>query len=182
MLMLKKLWLELTNPRVAGEGQARQEYLTRVIYTMVSAGLLVMTIVVLVINYGIGEPDPVSTIIMTGMDSLVLLGWSLINSGRWRLSGILLPLVFLMFSAYMIFTVGPITTAVLQLAIAILLAGMLSGNRARWIMLAVCILVYLLAGWGSGEREVELFLTSGILLFISLGGIALLECFFFQIY
>ena len=123
MTILKKLWLELTNPRVEEDGQVRQEYLTRVIFTVVSAGLLTMTVIVLVINYGIGEPDHASTIIMAGMDLLVLSGWYLIVKRRWRLSGILLPMVFLMFSGYMIFIVGPVTTAVLQLAIAILLAG-----------------------------------------------------------
>ena len=176
--VLKKLWLELTNPRIEEEGQARQEYLTRAIYTMVSAGLLIMTVIFLVINYGIGVPDHKSTIIMAGMDLVVLVGWYFIGVEHWRLSGILLPLVFLVFSGYMIFIVGPVTTAVLQLAIAILLAGMLSGNRVRWIMLIICILVYLVAGWGSGERDGELFLTSGILLFMSLSGIALLDWFF----
>jgi PAS domain S-box-containing protein len=115
---------------------------------------------------------------MAGMDLLILIGWILIGKGQWRLSGIVLPLIFLTFSGYMIYTIGPVTTALLQLAIAILLAGMLSGNRARWIMLLVCILVYLIAGWGSGDGDIELFLTSGLLLFMSLGGIALLDWFF----
>ena len=178
MSNLKKILHELTSPRFEDESQSRQEYLTRVIFALVSAGLFVMTIIVLVINYGIGEPSTESTIIMLGMDLLVVTGLYFISKGQWRLSGNLLPLVFLAFSGFMIFSVGLITTAVLQLAIAILLAGMLSGNRARWTMLFVCILVYLVAGWGSGERDVEVFLTSGVMLFMSLTGIALLEWFF----
>jgi PAS domain S-box-containing protein len=178
LVILKKLWHEVTNPRVEEEGGARQEYLTRVIYTLVSAGLLIMTTVVLVINYGIGEPNNESTLVMASMDILIVIGWLLIQNKHWRLSGYLLPFVFLMFSGYMVFTVGPVTTAVLQLAIAVLLAGMLSGNRARWIMLVICLVVYVAAGWGSGERDFELFLTSGILIFMSLGGIALLDWFF----
>jgi PAS domain S-box-containing protein len=178
MLILKTLWLELTNPRVREEGQARQEYLTRVIFTMVSAGLALMTVIVLIINYGIGEADPSSTVIMLGMDTMVAIGWYLIGKGYWRLGGGLLPAIFLIFSGYMVITVGPVTTAVLQLAIAILLAGMLYGNRARWIVLLISILIYLVAGWGSGERDIEIFLTSGILLSVSLAGITLLEWFF----
>ena len=178
MSILKKLWLEVTNPRVEEETQARQEYLTRVIYMMVSTGLLLMTIIVLSLNYGVGDPENEPIVIMAGMDILVVVGWILLGRGQWRLSGILLPLVFLFFSGYMIITVGPITTTVLQLAIAILLAGMLSGNRARWSMLVLCVLIYLVAGWGSGEHDVELFLTSGITLFMSLAGIALLDWFF----
>jgi PAS domain S-box-containing protein/putative nucleotidyltransferase with HDIG domain len=175
--VLNKLWHELTNPHVEDEMSARQEYLTRVIYVMVSGGLFIMTILVLIINYGIGEPSVETNIIMTVMDLLVIFGWFLIQKNHWRVSGYLLPFVFLVFSAYMIFTVGPVTTAVLQLAIAILLAGMLSGNRARWIMLLVCMFVYVVAGWGSGERDGELFLTSGITLLMSLSGIALLDWF-----
>ena len=178
MSIWKNLWFELTNPRVEEGGQAWQEYLTRAIYLMVSAGLAVMTTIVMFVNYGFGESNLETIIIMAGMDLLVLIGWFLMGKGQWRLSGIVLPLIFLTFSGYMIFTIGPVTTALLQLAIAILLAGMLSGNRARWIMLLVCMLFYLIAGWGSGEGDVELFLTSGILLFMSLGGIALLDWFF----
>jgi PAS domain S-box-containing protein/putative nucleotidyltransferase with HDIG domain len=178
LIVFKKLWYELTNPRVEEEGWTTQEYLTRVIYTMVSLGLLIMTIIVPSIDYGVGEPSNEPTIIVAAMDFLILVGWFLIAKGRWRISSIFLPFVFLVPSGYMIFTVGPVTTAVLQLAIAVLLAGMLSGNRARWIMLLVCIVVYLVAGWGSGEHDVELFLTSGILLLVSLSGIALLDWFF----
>jgi PAS domain S-box-containing protein len=178
MLILKKFWLELTNPRVEDESQARQEYLTRVIFMLVSAGLLVMTAFVLVINYGVGEPEHETTIIMAGMDVLVLMGWILIGMGQSRLSAILLPSIFLAFSGYITFTNGLVTTTVLQLALAVLLAGMLSGNRARWAMMALCVIVYLVAGWGSGERDIDVFLISGSMLFMSLVGIALLDWFF----
>jgi len=176
--VLEKVWFELINPRVEDEKGVRQEYLARVIYVMVGVGLVIMTIIVLVINYGIGEPNKETTIIMAAMDLLAVFGWFLIQRNHWRVSGYLLPFVFLVFPAYMIFTIGPITTSVLQLAVAILLAGMLSGNRTRWIMLLVCMLVYIVAGWGSGERDVELFLTSGTTLLMSLAGIALLDWFF----
>ena len=174
----RKLWFELTNPRVKEESQARQEYQTRVIFVMVSVALVVMTVIVFLINYGIGEPDVETTIIMLGMDLLVLIGWGLIGKGKWQAGSILLPVVFLTFAGYMVFSVGLVTTSVLQLAIALLLAGMLSGNRARWIMFVICFTVYLVAGWAGGERDIELFLIAGITLFMSLGGIALLDWFF----
>jgi PAS domain S-box-containing protein len=178
MSILKNLWFELTNPRVEDDGQARQEYLTRVIFMLVSAGLLVMTVFVLVINYRVGKPENETTIIIAGMDILVVVGWILIEKGKWRLSAILLPLIFLSLSGYITYTNGLVTTTVLQLAIAILLAGMLSGNRARWAMLFFCVIVYLAAGWGSGERNIDAFLVSGSMLLMSLMGIALLDWFF----
>jgi PAS domain S-box-containing protein len=178
MLILKTLWFEITNPRVAEESLARQEYLTRVIYMMISVGLILMTIIVFAINYWASESGDHSIVTMMVMDLLIVVGWYFIGIGYWRLSGIFLPTIFLAFSGYMIFTIGPVTTAVLQLAIAILLAGMLLGNLARWIMLLLCILVYLVAGWGGGEHDIDFFLTSGVLLFMSLAGIALLEWFF----
>lgn len=67
MLILKKLWLEVTNPRVAdGAEPVRQEYLTRVIYMMVGAGLAVMTVLVVVISYMLGELELESILIMGG--------------------------------------------------------------------------------------------------------------------
>jgi PAS domain S-box-containing protein len=178
MSIFKKYWFELTSPRVEEESRARQEYLTRVIFMLVSAGLLVMTVAVLLINYGFGEPERETTIIMVGMDLLVCVGWILILKGQWRFSAILLPLIFLSLSGYITFTNGLVTTTVLQLALAILLAGMLSGNWARWTMLFLCVIVYLSAGWGSGERDIDAFLVSGAMLFLSLMGIALLDLFF----
>ena len=123
LIVFKKLWHELTNPRVKEAGWTMQEYLTRVIYTMVSLGVLIMTVLVPSIDYGVGKPSNAPTIIVAVMDFLILVGWFLIVKGRWWISGIFLPFVFLVPSGYMIFTVGPVTTAVLQLAIAVLLAG-----------------------------------------------------------
>ena len=121
LIVFRKLWYELTNPRVEETGWTMQEYLTRVIYTMVSLGILVMTVVVPLVDYSVGKPQNAPTIIVVVMDFLVLTGWVLIKKGHWRISGIFLPFVFLVPAGYMIFTVGPATTAVLQLAIAVLL-------------------------------------------------------------
>ena len=175
---LKDIWRELTHPRVQEEKTARQEYMTRVIFALVTVALILMTLVVIVTNYWIGESEAETMIIMLSMDVIVFAGWFLISRRQWYVSSHLLPGLFLVYSVYMVFTRGMVTTAVLQMAIVVILVGMLSGNRARWISLLLCVALYLLAGWLYGERELEMFLVFGILISMSLSGIALLEQFF----
>jgi len=112
---------------------------------MISAGVVVMTVVVLSLVF-IGLADLEPAILALAIDLMVILGWLLIARRRWRLSAAFLPLVFLTIAGYMVYTAGPVTTAVLQFAVAVLLAGMLSGNAARWIMVGLSCLVYVLSG------------------------------------
>ncbi len=168
--------LVLARLRDKSDNEARQEYVTRVIFTMVSAGVVVMTVVVLSLVFiGLADLEPV--ILALAIDLMVILGWLLIARRRWRLSAAFLPLVFLTIAGYLVYTAGPVTTAVLQFAVAVLLAGMLSGNAARWIMVGLSCLVYVLSGWASGGLDLETFAESGSLLVITLTGMALLESF-----
>jgi PAS domain S-box-containing protein/putative nucleotidyltransferase with HDIG domain len=144
---------------------------------MVSAGVAIMTIVVFVLVFA-GLADSETVILTLAIDFIVILGWLLIALRRWRISAILLPLVSLAIAGYMVFTVGPITTGVLQLVLAVLLAGMLSGNTARWVMVVLSSLVFMVAGWASGGLDLEIFITSGSLLVVTLAVVAVLESFF----
>jgi hypothetical protein len=144
---------------------------------MVSAGVIVMTVLVFALVIA-GQVDAGPFILTLGIDSLVILGWLLILRGRWQISAFFLPLVSLAIAGYIFLTVGPGTAAVLQIVLAVLLAGMLSGNSARWFMVLLSILVYLVAGWVSGWLDFEVIMASGVLLIITLLVIALLESFF----
>jgi PAS domain S-box-containing protein/putative nucleotidyltransferase with HDIG domain len=144
---------------------------------MVSAGVIVMTVLVFALVIA-GQVDAEPFILTLGIDSLVILGWLLILRGRWQISAFFLPLVSLAIAGYIFLTVGPGTAAVLQIVLAVLLAGMLSGNSARWFMVLLSILVYLVAGWVSGWLDFEVIMASGVLLIITLLVIALLESFF----
>ncbi len=167
----------LTTPVSQEDDAALREHWTRIIFVMVSAGLLLMTIIIPAFDFTIGEPSYAPTFIMLAIDSLMAIGWYLILRGCWTISRYLLPTIFIALGVYFTFIVGPITTGVLQFAIAILLTAMLLGNKAQWIVVLICEVLYLAVGWLSGERDFEIFFTGGIVVGVSLGGIALLQWF-----
>jgi PAS domain S-box-containing protein len=78
---------------------------------------------------------------------------------------------------YFFYNAGLITTGVLQLAIAIILTALLFGSKAQWVTVICGELLYLSLGWLAGERDFEVFFTSGLVVGFSLSGIALLQWF-----
>jgi len=117
-------------------------------------------------------------ILTLAIDFMVTLGWILITRRRWQIGALLLPAAALTIAGYMVFITGPITTGVVQLVLAVILAGMLSGNAARWATVVLSGLVYLGSGWASGGLDLETITTTGTLLFVTLVVVALLERFF----
>jgi PAS domain S-box-containing protein len=144
---------------------------------MVSTGLVLMTIIIPAFDFTVGEPSIIPTLIMLAIDGLMAIGWYLILRGRWTVSRYLLPMIFIGLGVYFTYIVGPITTGVLQFAIAILLTAMLLGNKAQWIVVALCEFLYIAVGWLSGERDFEIFFTGGVVVGVSLSGIAVLQWF-----
>jgi PAS domain S-box-containing protein len=177
MNTLRQTWISLTAPLAKGEKEARREHMTRVIYLMVSAGLLLMSIIVPIYDFSVGEPDYTGTILMLLTDSLMFTGWLFIYRGGWYISRYLLPAIFLALGGYFFYNVGLITTGVLQLAIAIILTALLFGSKAQWVAVVFSVILYLTLGWLAGERDFEVFFTGGIVVGFSLGGIALLQWF-----
>jgi PAS domain S-box-containing protein len=151
--------------------------MTRVIYVMVSGCLLIMSIIVPIYDFSVGEPDYVGTILMLLADSLMFTGWLLISRGRWDVSRYLLPTLFLALGGYFFYNIGLITTGVLQLAIAIILTALLFGSKAQWVTVIFSLILYLSLGWLAGERDFEAFFTGGLVVGFSLSGIALLQWF-----
>jgi len=174
---LTQIWISLTTPLAKVEKDARREHMTRVIYVMVSAGLLIMSIVVPIYDFSVGEPDYTGTFLMLLADSLTFTGWLLIYRRRWDISRYLLPVLFLALGGYFFYTIGLITTGVLQLAIAIILTALLFGNKAQWVTVIFSEILYLSLGWLAGERDFEAFFTGGLVVGFSLSGIALLQWF-----
>jgi PAS domain S-box-containing protein len=179
--MQNQIWQILTKPISEKEEDARREYMTRVIFILVSGGLALMSIFVLIFNFSVGEPDNAGTITILVTDGLMGAGWYLIFRGRWTFSRYLLPAIFLGLGGYFIFSGGLITTGVLQLAIAVILTAQLLGNKVQWATVAISITVYLVLGWIAGERDFEAFFTAGIVVGFSLSGVALLQWFSFTL-
>ena len=177
MTSVSQIWNSLTTPFSGNEEDTRREYMTRVIFVMVSIGFLVMSIIVPAFDLLVGVPTYTPIFMMAMLDALMLVAWLLIFRGYWHISRYLLPAIFLALGAYIISLVGLITTGVLHLAIAILLTSMLFGNRAQWLTVVISEVLYLGVGWLAGERDFELFFTGGIVVGAALSGIAALQWF-----
>ena len=177
MSTLGQIWISLTAPLAQGEKDARREHMTRVIFVMVSVSLLLMSIIVPIYDFSVGEPDYTGTYLMLLADSLMFTCWLLLYRGRWDISRYLLPATFLALGGYFFYNVGLITTGVLQLAIAIILTALLFGSKAQWVTVVFGVFLYLSLGWLAGERNFEVFFTGGLVVAFSLSGIALLQWF-----
>lgn len=175
MSTLGKIWNSLTTPFAENEEEARRERMTRAIYTMVSFGFLLMTIIVPVYDLSVGEPTYTVTIFILSIDGFLLAGWIQILHRRWRLSRYVLPIIFLALNALTVFQVGLLTTAVLHLVIAVVLTAMLFGSRAQWVTVILGVILYLGTGWLAGERSFEVFFMGGISVGFALSGIAALQ-------
>jgi PAS domain S-box-containing protein len=176
MNKLSRLWYLLTTPSTESEErEARQEHMTRVIFVMVSIGFLLMSIIVSAFDLLVGEPTYTPIFMMAFLDVLILASWYLIFRGFWHVSRYLLPAIFLALGGYIFSLVGLVSTGVLFLAIAVLLTSMLFGSRAQWLTVAISEVLYLGIGWLTGERDLEIFFTAGVVVGASLSGIAALQ-------
>jgi PAS domain S-box-containing protein len=177
MNKLKHIWQSLTTPLSKNQEAALRERMTRAIFVMVSVGVLLMSIIVPVFDFLVGDPSYTPSLIMLAIDALIVLGWYLILRGYWTVSRFLAPAIFMGLGTYFVYMVGPITSGVLQFAIAILLTAIMFGNKAQWIAVLTCVALYLSFGWLSGERDFEIFFTGGVVVGISLAGIATLQSY-----
>jgi len=171
----RQAWQFLTTPLSKGDDTALRERMTRVIFVMVSAGVLLMSVIVPVFDFSIGEPSYTPTFIMLTVDAMMFIGWLLILRGFWTISRYIVIAIFLALGGYFVYIAGPITSGVLQFAIATLLTAMLLGSRAQWATVLVSEVLYILLGILSGERDFEIFFTGGIVIGFSLSGITLLQ-------
>jgi len=175
MNTLQHTWQTLTTPLAENEEEARRERMTRVVFTMVSVGLLLMSIIVPIFEISVDDTGHTATWFMFIIDGLLLIGWIQILHERWYLSRYLLPVIFLALSAYTIIQAGLITTGVLHLVIAVVLTSMLFSARAQWVIVIVSEVMYLFTGWLAGERDLEVFFMGGIAVGFALSGIAALQ-------
>ena len=175
MISISQIWFSLTTPVSKVEEEARREHMTRVIYLMTSGGLIMMSIIVPVFDFSLGEPAYTPTLLMLITDGLMGAGWYLIFRGHWYVSRYMLPAIFLGLGGYLMFNAGMLTTGVLQLAIAVILTSLLFGSKEQWITVLFSLILYPTIGWIAGERDPEVFFTGGIVVGFSLSGIALLQ-------
>lgn len=171
---LKSLWHRLTDPHEPDEDEARREYMTRVILVMISLTMGLFSIPILAgwIS-GLYLWQDAATIILS--DALVFVGLWLALRGYWRKSRFI-PLLIIFFLASLITaTKGFFNTGLLFYVVGILLASMLIGIKAQWVMVALSVLVYLALGWLYERGPLYQISTVAITVSSSFIGIALLQ-------
>lgn len=171
---LKSLWHRLTDPHEPDEDEARREYMTRVILVMISLTMSLFSIPILAgwIS-GLYLWQDAATIILS--DALVFVGLWLALRGYWRKSRFI-PLLIIFFLASLITaTKGFFNTGLLFYVVGILLASMLIGIKAQWVMVALSVVVYLALGWLYERGPLYQISTVAITVSSSFIGIALLQ-------
>ena len=72
---IHQIWDSWITPLAKDEEEARRERMTRVIYLMVGIGLAVMSVIIPVFDFSVGEPSYFPTLIILSIDCLMLIGW-----------------------------------------------------------------------------------------------------------
>src|SRR5512138_1070836 len=168
MRKARRLWNSLTTPLATNEDEARREHMTRVIYTLVSAGFILISIIVPIFDFTLGAHSYAATVYTLAIDALLFGGWTQIWKGHWRLSRYLLPVIFLALSAYTILHFGLVLPAVLHLVIAVVITSMLFGARAQWVIVSACEAIYLTTLWLAGDHHFEDFFIGGVAIGLTL--------------
>ncbi len=175
MKQLQALWNRLTAPRAIDNSVARQEYLTKAILVMMGLTLLVFTLPIL-IGWIAGPFELESVIIVLLLDLPVWGGWWLAERGRWRLASYVPPAILFVQAVYVTYVTAAFSvTGLLFAIIAVLLTGILHGNRAQWTMVLLCLVSYLGAAWVRGNYDLEDAISMAISVSGSLVGITLLH-------
>jgi signal transduction histidine kinase len=146
MNSLRGLWHTLTTPRATDEDEARQEYMTKVILTILTmvAFVLVPLETVLASIKIIPLEHPLIALFTFLLFSGVL--W-LAYRRYQRLSGYVPVIETFLVGLYLNYTRGIGSTGMCFYIIAILLATMLLGVRAQWGVFVLSFGVYLGIGW-----------------------------------
>ncbi len=142
---LPTLWRRLTLPRAADETEARLEHMTKVILVMIGT-VFAAAAVVIAIAWRARMLVLSDLLIMLLLILPIAGGWWLADRGRWRLSRYIPLSLFFMLAVGLTSITGPLTLGVVFFVIAIMLAGMLHGNKVQWAVVGLSIGAYLVAG------------------------------------
>jgi diguanylate cyclase (GGDEF)-like protein len=171
----QKFWKTITTPRSQDETQARREYMIRVtLFSM--TGLLFLFTLLIFLGYLTGWFVLADVAIMLAITLPVLAGWLMTLAGRWRIAGVIPPLVFLALGTYGSVG-GLVSNFVLAYAIAIVLTGILVEQKYAWLMVLISLVLHLGLGYQAEPVDfLELFVV-GIPVAGFLIGIAVMQHF-----
>ena len=142
----QNLWHRLSAPRATDEDEARQEYMTRVIYVILNVIGLVFCVAFL-IGWMAGVISWQSLVVTIFIQFLLIGGWWGADRGYWRTTSYIPPLMFFLLALQVNRTSGVGSVAMVQYVIVVLLVTMLQGGKIQWVALVLCISAYIGVGW-----------------------------------
>jgi len=170
--------VNLTKPveKLATDDEARKQYLTQVVLILMMSALLIFTLPVaagwITRTFSWGD-----VVIMLMLDIPTAACLMLARRGYWRLGSYLAPTLMFGLGMFGSSLNGLGTIFVIFYGLAILLTGMLIGNRAQWVMVTLCTVTHIVVAGITASYSWEERLPVAITLSGGFVGIALLQWF-----
>lgn len=177
MKALQKVWKILTDPRSADPDEARREYITRTVLTMMVMALILVTAIV-IIGWAATAFTPDSVITIVALDLPVAFAAWMTYRGQWSYAAYLLPPIFLAHAIYATYWSGFGNWPLAACVLAIMLTGMLHGIRLQWHMVGLTTAFYAITAWLHGDRAPDLMAVNITLAVILFSSVTLLQWLF----
>ena len=139
------LWKKATRTTSADIDNARREYITKVICFIIGLITLVFS-VIFFFSWFFGHSPADSMLISLAMGTLLITGWLLSLRGHWRVSAYLPPLLVYLIGVYGYVIGGEGAPSLAFFALSIIMAALLKGGMAPWIMAILSITAYIVVG------------------------------------
>ncbi|MBN2393959.1 MAG: PAS domain S-box protein [Anaerolineae bacterium] len=169
--------IRLIRPKThfATDDIGRKQYLTEWVLILMVTALSLFTLLVAA-GWIIGVFAWIDVAIMLALDAPSILCWALARRGRWQWGSYLAPVLMFGLGAFGS-SIGWHTSFVVFYGLAILLTGILIGNRAQWVMVGLCIITHIGLAGAYEPRPLDDQLAVAITLSGGFVGIALLQWF-----
>ncbi|HOD13594.1 MAG TPA: PAS domain S-box protein [Spirochaetota bacterium] len=138
-------WKKATRAASADIDDARREYITKVICFIIGLIALVFSIIFF-FGWIFGRTPADSILIALSMGTILIAGWIISLRGHWRVSAFLPPLMVYLIGVYGYVIGGEGAPSLAFFALSILMAALLKGGVAPWIMAILSITAYFLVG------------------------------------
>jgi len=138
---LSDIWRKLTTPQATDSDEARREYTTRVILVILSSIAVGITPLV-ILGWITGLFDEMVLIVPLVAVPVFCGGLWLAQLGHWRVVSYVPPIMVYLIAVFNNYLDGPGSAAMLYYAVAVVLALILQGVKAQWIMLILCLATY----------------------------------------
>ncbi len=145
---IRHAWIALTAPRSADFDESRNEYLTRIV-SIISVVTCGGASLFFLAGWLAGTVPLDSLLIAAFLAGIFSLAWWLSSRGRWRPAGIMAPVLIYLTAVYGNYIGGAGAPAMILYVLAVILAAVLIGQRAQWIVLFFCVAAYV--GIGSAQ-------------------------------